>query len=188
MPLRPLNSDNSLTQNLSQATDMFRELFDRQVTEIFKDSAGVRRVLLGKGANGFYGLKVSKAGQDVYTATDSQLVFNSGQDIFKIVAVVSLSITALATTNNITTYAHGLGYVPAVVGFLNAGLAGGAVRTPLPTWTSLTRDDINHQVVFRTWINAEADATNLYIDFFNSTAGTVGPLTVTVYLLQETAN
>lgn len=187
MPLRPLNSANSLTQNLSQATDMFRELFDRQTTEIFKDDTGERRVLLGKGANGFYGLRVSKPGEDVYTAADNELIFNSDQNIFKIVSEVNLSITASANTNNTTTYAHGLGYTPAVIGFLNAGLVGGA-RTPLPTWTSLTRDDANHQIVFRTWINAEVDGTNLYIDFFNSTAGTIGPLTVTLYLLQETAN
>lgn len=186
MPLTPLNSTNSLTQNLSQATDMFRDLFARETTEIFKDDTGERRVLIGKGASDFYGLKVSKPGHDVYTATDAQLIFNSDQNVFKIVASVTLSITGLATSNNSVTYAHGLGYKPAIVAYLNAGAFGG--QTPLPTWTSLTRDDINHVVVFRTWVNAEVDSTNVYIELYNSTAGIVGPFNVVVYLLQETAN
>lgn len=188
MPLRPLNTLNSLTQNFSQITDMFRELYNRTITEIFKDDSGVQRVLLGKGANGFYGLKVSKSGFDVYDATDAQLVFNSDQNNFKIVSSFTTSITGSATSNTVTTIAHGLGYTPAILAFLNAGLAGGAVRTPLPTWTTLNRDDVNHVVNFRTWINAEVDGTNVYLDFFNSTASPIGPLTVTIYLLQETAN
>ena len=187
MPFVPLNSTNSDIQNLSQTTDMFRELYARQTTEIFKDGTGQRRVLLGKGASDFYGLKVSKPGYDVYTATDSQLIFNSAQNVFKIVSTATVSITASATSNNVTTISHGLSYVPIIVAFLNAGLAGGAVRTPLPTWTTLNRDDINHVVNFRTWINAEVDATNVYIDFINSTASTVGPLSITYYLLQESA-
>lgn len=188
MPLRPLNTANSLAQNLGQATDMFRELFAREVTEIFKDDDGIRRVLLGKGASGFYGLKVSKPGQDVYTAADNQMIFNSNQDIFKIVSSNTVAITASGASNNVTTIAHGLSYIPVIIAFLNAGLAGGAVRTPLPTWTTLSRDDVNHVVKFGTWINAEVDATNVYIDFVNSTASTIGPLNVTYYLLQETAN
>lgn len=186
MSFRPLNSFNSLDQNFGQATDMFRELYARETVEIYKDNTGTRRVLLGKGANNFYGLRVSKTGFDVYDTADTNLAFNSNQNVFKIVQILTSSITAPANVNNITTIPHGLTYTPAVIGFLEAGIASNT-RTPLPTWTGLSRDDTNHVINFRTWINLEANQTNVYINFFNSTAASIGPLNVTIYLLQESA-
>jgi hypothetical protein len=184
---RTLSSRDSLERNLGIISDFMREQDGKNVVQVFKDDTGTRRVLLGRGKNGFYGLKVSQPGVDVYDAEDSQLVFNSQQNVFKIVQdPTTVPITAPANTTNTTTIAHGLSYKPAVVAYLEAGIASGA-RTPLPTWTALTRDDANGFVMFETWINVEVDETNIYIRFFNATSGAIGPLNVTIYLLQESA-
>lgn len=50
-----------------------------------------------------WGMKVSKAGEDVLTCADDELMMSSEFNQFKIAAVGSTS----------TTYAHGLAYVPA---------------------------------------------------------------------------
>lgn len=187
MNFRPLSTQNSDITNLGQINDMMRELSKLDEIQIFKDDSGTRRVLLGKGKDGFYGLKVSQPGVDVWDAANDELVFNSEQNVFKIVQdPVTVPVTAPANTTNSTTIAHNLGYKPAIVAFLEAGVASGA-RTPLPTWTSATRDDANGFVKFNTWINAEVDGTNVYIRFFNATGAAVGPLNVTYYLLQESA-
>lgn len=61
-----------------------------------------------------YGIKVSKPGFDVFTATGNQLIFKSDTDLIKVVlsGTVSLSSTW-------TTIAHNLGYVPQFLVFVN---------------------------------------------------------------------
>lgn len=111
---------------------MIRDLNKRERVDIFKDDAGTRRVLLGKGSNGFYGLKVSPEGVDVYTATDDQLIFNSDQNVFKIDTILTGSIAvdfALAagpgadagfsqTSTNSLVLPHGLSHIPVVSIFM----------------------------------------------------------------------
>jgi type II secretory pathway pseudopilin PulG len=92
MVFQPVSTDNSNASNLNQVNELARTLKGRQRTEIFKDDAGTRRVLLGKGANDFYGLKVSPEGTDVYDASDDQLIFNSDQNVFKIVATDTVTV------------------------------------------------------------------------------------------------
>jgi len=91
MPFTPLNTTNSDSQNLSQITDMFRELYDSRVVQVFKqpagnaiingrlpyeggygslyyDSTGIPRVLIGIAPDGTTGLFVSKTGESVLDA------------------------------------------------------------------------------------------------------------------------
>lgn len=139
MPFRPL-AGASDSQKWSTATDMFRELFSKDVTQIFKDDNGTRRVLLGKGADGFYGLKVSQEGADVFTADDDELIFNSNQNVFKIVQTGTLILPQYTTPNPgagnfgsgqtiLASVSHGLGYIPAAVAFLEFS---SGLRAPLP--------------------------------------------------------
>lgn len=124
MTYRPLSTQNGLSTNFGQVNDMMRDLSKRERVEIFKDDSGTRRVLLGKGANGFYGLKVSPEGKDVYTATDDELIFNSNQNVFKIVASGTLSVSGSYSqgVGSIQNYVvgsafvqHDLGYCPALL-------------------------------------------------------------------------
>jgi hypothetical protein len=60
-----------------------------------------------------YGLKISKPGVDVDSATNVQTVFNSENNTFKIFMG--------ATTTSATSFAHGLSYPPAFMYFVKSG-------------------------------------------------------------------
>lgn len=107
-----------------------------------------------------------------------------GQNSFVILQSGIVSVTAAANVTNTTTVAHNLGLIPIPLAFLSNGIQ----YYPLPTWTNLSRDDVNHVINFRTWLDAYCDSTNLSIQFFNSTAATTGPYDIKYYLLQQTAN
>lgn len=74
VPQIPGNASQS--DIINTANTAIGELNNRDSVLIFKDDVGTRRVLLGKG-NDFYGIKVSKTGSDVYSATDDELLFSS---------------------------------------------------------------------------------------------------------------
>ena len=207
---QPVGQGAPLEQAIAMFNNNFAKLDNEAVTKVFKGAGGVNAFTLGQikdvgtglilrdqndiariicyiDTTGTPILKVSKDGFDAITTGNENLIFNSAQNVFKIVDEYTYSITGIAASNTYATTPHGLSYTPAVLGFLEAGVAVNA-RTPLPTWTSLSRDDIGHTINFSTWINLEADATNTYIRFFNSKATDVGPIDVTVYLLQEAAS
>lgn len=124
MSTTPTNSDSSGAQVTNQINGVARDLQALQTTQIFKDDTGTRRVLLGKGADGFYGLKVSETGTDVYVAGNDELIFNSDQNMFKIAAVITgtYTITAADASANYAnvSFAHGQSVKPTVVGsFIN---------------------------------------------------------------------
>lgn len=159
------------------------------------DNDGVTRVVMGKLGDNEYGLKVSKPGFDAATASDNDLIFNSGQNVFKIAKIVLYSHTITATdASNIyidLTIPHGLDFVPQVTGsFTNSGdntirllpfdyyapatsyFAGSASAT-----VRIDRvDTINIYVVVR-WM----DALGLSIFLANY------PLAFKLYCFQETA-
>ena len=151
---------------------------------------------VANGSNGIgsnqQGTFVAKAGIDVTLATNAQLIFNSNQDVFKIVGTLTISVSSfvyagVASTwtyglNTVTT-AHGLSYVPAFDGYVligsqylkmpytSMGVGGGS-----PSW-----------ILLRPY----ADATNIYIDVAvtaYSANVTTPASTVKIYLLQETAS
>lgn len=197
MTFQQVLSTNSDESNWNQVNDLAREVRSKDVVEIFKDDIdATRRVLLGKGADGFYGLKVSPPGVDVYTATDDQLIFNSNQNVFKIVKIITgtfpaVSITGTANTAkynyNITTIAHGLTYTPVVIGVVTDG-AGGYFSLPRVSLSAGVQDMDNSV------LSVSSDATNIYLTSAIN-AYFISALTINVptyngkfYLLQETAN
>lgn len=191
MGFRPLSSKNSMGQNLNETNNMIRQFNKREIIEVFKDDTGTRRVLLGKGANGFYGLKVSKPGFDVYTAADDDLVFNSDNNIFKIVRKDTATVSKPANTaRTVETVPHGLGYAPLVIAFNDSSPPGIASLSPSPNINVDSGGSVSFQAGF------SVDATNLY--FFVDTpnvGGAGGPpyssaitQVFTYYILQETAD
>jgi hypothetical protein len=62
-----------------------------------------------------YGMKVSKPGYDVKTASDKDLVFSSKFDTFRVAVTGTGSLTSDATNPKTATHAHGLGYTPAFI-------------------------------------------------------------------------
>lgn len=195
MSIMPLSTSNSDAQNYNEVNKLITEFKSKEVTQIFKDDTGTRRVLLGKGKDGFYGLKVSDPGVDVYEASDDQLVFNSDQNVFKIVASGTLVIAEYTATTGASQYAsnsasqtvaHGLGYAPAVLAFVQIGPT--YVSTPYTFTAGVGTGQfaLSTIAVAVDTTNVEATSTTLA---FNKTGGhTVSSVTIKYYLLQETAN
>lgn len=177
---------NQVNQNIAkQNTDA--------ITKIVKDDTGTRRVLSGKGDNGFYGFKVSKANKDVFTAADSDLIFNSDQNVFKIVASGYMTIPAYSvssTAGNFTTnfgsvvVDHNLGFAPAILAYYFDG----SEYFPVP-FSNPGGSGVNAN-----WLSVNAYTTPTQVAGSSQTtvygARTINnpSLLIKYYLLQETAN
>lgn len=189
MSFRIIGDTKDMSALINGVNQNIYGLKEREITEIFKDDAGMRRVLLGKGKNDFYGLKVSQAGKDVYNAANSELIFNSDQNIFKIVLKDSVQFTVGTGTTTTVTVPHNLGFAPQIVAFLNqvdVSVVGDDVNAPLPTWMDVSIDVPNNVIKFRGWLSCYVDAVNAYFLVLNSTGASFGTFPITYYLLQET--
>lgn len=195
MPLLPeinvgaLKGDDPQVQVESivkQLNEWGRLISNEDRTKIIKDDSGTQRFLQGyrQGAfNNNVGLKISQEGKDVLTATNDELVFNSDNNLFKIVdsATVVLTKAAGVTFQNFN-YAHGLSYAPALLAFVLRPADGSFYTMPwiIPNVST---------GVISVMIQPYVDATN--VSFFYATPGSTtedGPVTVKYYLLQETAS
>jgi hypothetical protein len=141
--------------------------------------------LFGQDAAGNIAIKVAKAGFNVLTATDDQLIFNSNQDMFKIKTSGTGSMTVPSSGTggwgNHITIPHGLSYVPAVMGFVKVfrddELTGDFWFPAIPAPGGSEQQSI------------AADATNIYliaiVDDITAWYGHV--FSFRYYILQETA-
>ena len=162
MSFKLIGGGSNLDTVVSDMNQNILELKGNERAQIFKDDAGVRRVLLGKGANGFYGLKVSKEGFDVTEVTDADLVFSSDRSTLKIALAGGANVTkqtlAIGGANYdsgsaTTTIAHGLGYIPIVL----ATTQSGGYILPYTYRSESGAGFMQHT------IEASVDGTNLYI-------------------------
>lgn len=159
----------------------------------FNDSLN-QRMLIGPDSTGTDVVKISKTGFDAGTTADANLIFNSNQNVFKIVGTGTSSCPALSLgspgagsfvsgTNNVIIN-HGLAYVPIVVA---SGLYSAGIYSPLPI-------GVNSGVsTHASWINyyVFADSTSIYFNtdlLAYGAAASASSLAVKYYLLQETAN
>lgn len=97
----------------------------------------------GRDKYGVTALKIAKDGYEVSTANNDQMIFNSSQNIFKIVdtdtITLSHTVVAAPTTTTTTTKVHGLGYIPGMLAFItldpvimSGALANSTVPNPYP--------------------------------------------------------
>ena len=189
MVFQKVLSTNSDESNWNQVNDLATEVRSKDVTQIFKDDTGTRRVLLGKGADGFYGLKVSPPGVDVYTATDAQLVFNSDQNIFKIVASDTGTVTTSGHGNFTTVIPHGLSFTPALIAYANypSGSATAYNPVPLILYNAVGGADTQLEPAITATVIVDDVNVTLFVAKITS-ASFDGDYTFKYYLLQETAN
>lgn len=150
-------------------------------------------------SDGTTALKVAKPGFEVSTATNSQLVFNSNQDIFKIVGTgtgVAPTVTTGADGTNTYSgfatnpYPHGLGFTPAIIAYYLQS-ANSYVLMPYSEVVSASAPQGGIiSSIYRTTV----DSNNVYIFHYVVTyspgigSGTYPGASVKYYLLQETAN
>lgn len=148
-----------------------------------------------------WGMFVSQPGVDVTQATASQLIFNSNQDVFKVVASGTLTIpspgaqTSFADGVSVASIAHGLGYVPAFLYFpiapgnvyFNGVLIGnGLYLSGNNSWSDNTGVGAQAQNFYD--IGGAVNSTTLFLyNTWSTGDGNSTPLAVQVkyYLLQE---
>lgn len=166
------------------------------------------RMLAGQNNNYGLGFYVSAVGHDATTATADNLVFNSNQDMFKIVTsgtstLPSISISSSSSAFTGITIPHNLGFVPIAQVYANLLIEiVSGVLTPVNSYTQLPVGTVPAGT-FYTYLSSgtigtggfyiyyAVDSTNLYVTGFY-TAGAGGGTSVSVplkyYLLQETAS
>lgn len=169
------------------------------------------RIIANDGSNniGLFGfddagamvVKVAKPGFDANSAGSTNLIFNSSQNVFKIVqtGTGTMPIATYNTTSKIlgfananTTIAHGLSYTPICMGFITS-FAGSAASQLLPATNVSGGSGVrtvseNYQIT--------ADSTNVYltstISYVSNAAESRNDssiaYTIKYYLLQETAS
>lgn len=148
------------------------------------------RVIIGKTGSGVndWGMKVSKSGKDVKTAAAGDLIFNSSQDVFKIVTSGTVSIaTSGASTIGSAQFPHNLGIIPAVIAFVDLG-PGAISETYVPLPAVVQGGFSAGFLAISEYVTVSSiDTVNVSFNYYRSIAGS-GTYTIKVYILQETAN
>lgn len=135
-----------------------------------------RLLLLADGTNFF--LKISDDSIDVLSATDDQLIFNSQNNLFKIVesgvATVSLpSISNGASGSGSDNVAHSLGYEPLVLAW-SVTTAGGTQVKPFPA-SVVNAKSVNTTAVTIAYVRDEQmTVTNTDITFDITVSNSTG--------------
>lgn len=170
----------------------------------------------GRFKDGTTALKIAKPNIEVATARNDQLVFNSAQDILKVVQTGTATVPssgAIAPSSNseltlVTVVPHNLGFVPIVQIYASLAtfLYTGGLFSTLPSYAPLpileagsilytppnnVQTGTSSFISYYLWY--AVDNTNLYIQTFFATSSGTGTVTsgtvpIKYYLLQETAN
>lgn len=176
----------------------FRQLEAENRTKVVRDETGVDRIVFGKYEDGRYGMKVSAPTKDVKTATGTDLIFNSAQNILKVAKTGTFTTSAYtimsaagqyrtSTGGGVAPVAHGLGKAPAVIAFMESGgqysLLPRTITNAYGVDAMITRN-----------ISVNVDATNIYFLDVTTTFGavpapdnTANALNIKYYLLEESA-
>lgn len=195
-PIQP-GMDQSTQAAANQ--DNMAQLQNQSVTQVFRDSTGIDRIIIGKLPDGKSGLKVSKPTIDVTKASDSELVFNSEQNVFKIVSSGTGSVTipgataaanTWTSTNSTSTITHNLGYVPAAFVFLDFSATHDNSNLIALPWSYIPTTGPNSGAYINLSFYFALSTTTLTVTASNTVFGTTqatGTYFYKYYLLQETA-
>lgn len=163
---------------------------------IIPDANGIPNVLLGpRQVNNQRGLFIAKPGISVITATDDQLIFNSLQNVLKIVStntvtIPQFTVASSASGNQTQTVNHNLGFLPVALPYALDTSGGqyffwqGKDIVPI-VGATIT---IGALIEYDTFI--DTTTIEFLVAVTNRTGGTytLGPFNIRYYLLQETAN
>lgn len=140
----------------------------------------VQQVLMGNQPTFGEGFYVTKDGVDVaQTTSPEDFIFNSNQNVFKIVFSSDIiSIPSSGGNDSTVTLPHGLDFTPAIIAY--ATLAGIFGICP-----SLSIDNTG---LVNSIISVEVDATNVYVSAYYPGSTVPAGNAAKYYLLQETAN
>ena len=204
-----LNTDDNVQNRMAHKTlgTTYKTTGNEDTNRLIFDKAAIKGVDQFENTSLYLGydptisarpiLRIAKEEKDALTGADSDLIFNSEQNVFKIVRTGQFRTSLTYTTPSpgagnfgtqtfiAATIPHGLGYIPAVIGFLNPS---SQIYQPLPFTDYLTTGS---SAYWQTW-NISTDATNVTISLVTMVYGGsyfVSPgVNFNYYLLQETAN
>lgn len=147
------------------------------------------KALFGRDAFGEYVVMVAKDGYDVLTTDYANLIFNSGNNIFKIIDTGVVSISHVHTTNSAktTTIAHGQPGRPTMICFANNLVAPGVPGAPSYQMPFVYPSVAGGNLVIGTLLQAYVDDDYLTIYTWENAATTV-TADIRYYLIQETAS
>lgn len=157
--------------------------------QIIVHDGTTNKALFGRDGTGAYVVKVAKDGYDVLTATGDQLIFNSENNLFKIVSTGVISVSHVHTANSArtTSVAHGQSGRPTILMFANNLVAPGVPAGPsyqMPfTYPAVSGGDL----VISTLMQGYVDATNITVYSWSANATTI-TADVRYYVIQETAS
>lgn len=148
--------------------------------QIIVHDGSYNKALFGRDGSGNYVVKVAKNGFDVLTASDGDLIFNSANNLFKIVYTSpTVSIPSSGTATSTVTVAHGLSYTPTILAFASVA----SVYQPTPAI------DVNTTTgAVLSKVEAYVDATNVTIKATYPGSTVPSGNSVKYYLMRETAN
>lgn len=201
-----LNADDNLQNRMSHKTigTSYKAAGNQESSRIIFDKNAVVGLHDAENKDIFIGydpnistrpvVRIAKDGFDAIDATDDQLIFNSEQNVFKIVKTGDIIIPDVTSNkagtsqygffNSTNSLPHDLGFIPAVVAFISNGASFQMLPVTRPDGVAV------NAFAMLTW-RITVDATNIYaisecLAFNESNTHTGG--TVKYYLLQETAN
>ena len=193
-----LQTGTDFEQSKPIINEAFAAIDGENRTKIIKNG-NTPKLLMGYQKDGFgtgvdYGLKIAKEGYDVTTATDAQMAFNSAFNTFKVVQMGTLRTTIGSDAVTLTA-AHGLGYTPAIIAYVevdyanaDTGLLAGS-RAPTGTHLQVPHFEFDGSTFgCVAYVQVNVDSTNVKARVFSYHPDTDGTYTITYYLLQETAN
>ena len=212
MPNRftPINTSSQLPSALNQINQNFAKLDNEGVTKVYNGPGGTKAVVQGRLPNDVgYGqvlydrngnaaiymavdeggnaiLKVAKASKDAISGTDSDLVFNSNQNTFKIALTGTTTLAAPNSVGATTSVSvpFSLGTTPIVFAF--ASLSPTGTRFPLPLLQpQLTGDPTPGLIAYQISYEIVVDTLTFY--WRDVTRATNATAYITYYILQETA-
>jgi hypothetical protein len=166
-----------------------------------KDSNNVARLLISA-ANDEFVMKISEDNIDVISADEDELIFNSNNNLFKIVesGQVTLAMPTVVNGTDATvtqSVPHSLGYSPLVISFisLDSPVVPGLTTTRLFGGASVNAKSVSTTSVVIGYLSDEkVEASNTAVLFTwkisNATGVSQAPINgkVKYYLLTETAN
>lgn len=171
---------------------------DGNVQLLFNDSQ-TNRLLIGKNNSGQEVVWISPTGVDVTTADPNQpnqLIFNSNQNIFKIVKTGTVTIPGTGNQSPFAagatglTIAHNLGFAPAFHAYALVPIVPVGGFPPVSVWNQAFPTGGADASGMTYNLQCGTDANNIYfVDFWsnNSNSAPVSSFSVTYYLYASTA-
>lgn len=154
-------------------------------TQIFKDTNGIPRILIGKDANGVYRLIVSKVGVDVRAATDDQLIFNSNQNTLKVVDSKTITLNRSAGQDSVSAQVAATGTATAFFAWATVTNVSPALTYQLPYFAP--KGDGTMAWGVRGFYDPTVGAVKFIHEAYDTAVkNTAYNISIKYYLLQET--